>query len=173
MCTYSESTGGIELVSNDSNNFWSSLGIELVGAILFLLVYEFIFKNGIAYFRTYRFKGVYLHCGFDKVPIMKDGLYCYSIIKTGFFKPYKFTVISKDVTSTSSQDWIGHYRIDPDSLEYANGTYRYLNQEVWAGTHHLFVMSKDVISVTVNTNTNRSIGYLFVRDRENKSAVSH
>lgn len=152
---------------DDTNDFWSNLFIEIIGAILFLIFYEKIYKNAYTYFKNEKFIGKFTHCELDYSPTLTNGNLHYSEIKINFWSPSILNIIGYDYSNGEKRKWNGQIKIDPDTGLHGFGVYKYEN-EITYGVHDVVVIDDDTLSFQLSFSIYKSRPYLMVKSNSSK-----
>lgn len=149
------------------NGFWFNLAIEIVGAILFLIFYEKIYKNAYVYFKNEKFIGRYTHCDMNFGEIVTNGNQHYSEINIDFWNPSVLNVIGFDYTIGTGGTWRAQIKIDPDTGLHGFGAYKYDNQTKY-GVHDVVVIDDETLSFQLSFSIYKSRPYLMVKSNSVK-----
>lgn len=147
--------------------FWSSLFTNLLAGLIFLLIYEKVFKNVVTFRKNKKFIGHYIHCDLTYNEIITDQKTHYSDITISFFEPNIINIVSSDFTDNKFRNWEGRIKVDPDTGLYGFGTYKYQN-EILMGVHDILIIDDDTISFHLSYYKQSGRPYLLVKEKSGK-----
>jgi len=156
----------IETVSK-SKSFWSNLSVNLLAGFLFLVFYEFVFRNLFFYFRNRQFIGHYIHCNINYNEIKTGTKTHNSDISINFFRPNVINIKSTDYSRNEKREWTGKIKLDSETGLFGLGTYKYKN-ETTMGIHDILVIDKDTISFQLTYYKQTGSPYLLVKEKSDK-----
>lgn len=130
-----------------TDNFIYSVGTSICATILFLLLYEFIWKNLISYYRNRKYKGTYKHYKADGTPCIYAENHNYSEIEIKFWKRDILFINSFDYNNPSG-GWRGEIKIDSSRFMNGIGTYSY-NDNSTMGNHRIHALNDRTIFVQI------------------------
>lgn len=150
-----------------TEGFWQGLIINLLGAILFLVLYELIIKRTWHFLSNWRFRGKYIHCTKEYKEVKTDGNTHTSRIKTKFLYPNVLFLTSDDYTKSKHRIWKGKIKIDPQTKTYGFGTYKYEGEDS-AGIHDILMIDKETILFQMTYLKEPGHSYLMVKKGSSK-----
>jgi len=151
--------------------FGSDLITNLLGAILFLLIYEKLFKNSFSYYKNWKFRGRYIHCDMDFIKISTNGSKHYSNISINFFMPSILNIESYDFTDGKNRKWSGKIKVNVETGLYAFGTYKYENENL-AGIHDILIIDEETLCFQLSYFKKTGQPYLMVKEGSEKIKIS-
>ncbi len=144
------------------DNFFESILTSICATIVFLSIYEFIWKNLVSFCKNKKYVGRYYHYKKDKSKSITNGKHHYSDIKIKFFKRNVLFVTSHDFAHPC-KIWKGEIKIDSSKFMNGIGTYSYIDKSSM-GNHRVY--SSDGKTIFVQVLDYRGIGdpNLWIKD---------
>jgi|WetSurMetagenome_2_1015567.scaffolds.fasta_scaffold41760_2 hypothetical protein len=135
-------------------NMLSNVVASIAGAVIFLLVYEFLLKNAFTYFLRFKsLKGYYIVCSQtgDEFANSPKGIPNCLIIRIKFFKPNVLITYSKDYDKHYAniwKTWSGMISMDTSFKGHGSGYYIYVEGKE-PGLHEVFLRDKNTFLVRI------------------------
>jgi hypothetical protein len=131
--------------------FWENFGNNILASvcatIIFLSIFEFIWKNISSWLRNKKYKGKYLHYDTNRIPCITNGNQHYSEITIKFWKRDTLFIKSHDFAHPCGI-WNGEIKIDSSKFMNGMGTYSYADKSTM-GNHRIYSVDKNTIFVQV------------------------
>lgn len=142
------------------NTFWKNFGYNILASvsatIIFLSIYEFLWKNVISYHRNKKYCGRYYHYSTEGKAFKDEiGNHNYCDISINFLRR-DILIVSSYLFDHTSKKWNGEIKIDSSKFMNGMGTYCY-EDESEMGNHRIYSVDEKTIFVQILDI--KSVGY--------------
>lgn len=155
-----------QLNQQSQTGFWENFGYNILASvcatIIFLSIFEFIWKNFSSYLRNKKYRGKYFHYDTNKNPCIFNGNHNYCDITIKFWERDILFIKSYDFSHPSGI-WNGEIKIDSSKFMNGMGTYSYADKSTM-GNHRIYSVDEKTIFVQVLDYRGLGVPNLWIKE---------